>query len=175
MVKISNEEIIKEIEDLSSMKEDLVKENNKIIGFGNKIENDKLKAKFLLLSVVLCGMLTLATISTILPVPLALLTTCLTLTTVDKIDENSKNIKEYKKLLIKQENNKQMTELLLKRIDAYNSVYNHRQNCCLSKENVKNVNYFFKGDNRYKEDIDEINNKYNYNNEYGYQKRIGVR
>jgi len=163
MTRISNEEIIKE--------------NQKIIHFSESIEKDKLKSKFLLLSTVGCGMLSLVFISGILLVPLALLTTCLTLTTLDKIEDNSKNIKEYKKQSIKLENNKQMTELLLKRIDAYNLVYYHRKKLELSNDNVKNVNYFFKGDNIYKEDIEEINSKYNYNcgNAKGYQKRIGVK
>ena len=75
----------------------------------------------------------------------------------------------------KDNNNNQMIELLIKKIDAHDIVYFHRKKHQLSNENVKTVNHFFKYDNRYKEDIEEINKKYNYNSENGYQKRIGVR
>lgn len=175
MARISNEEIMKEIDNLCNIKEELLNENKKIKKFERKLEKNKLNAKFLLLSTVGFGMLTLASISSVLLVPCALLTTCFTLTTLEQIKMNRKDMDSYDRMLIKLENNKQMAELLLKNIDAYDSVYNHRKNHELSKDNVKNVNYFFKHENNYKEDVEEINEKYNKDSEKGYQKTIGIK
>lgn len=177
MARISNNEIMKEIDNLYNMKEELLNENKKIKKFERKLEKNKLNAKFLLLSTAGFGMLTLASISSVLLVPCALLTTCFTLTTLEQIKMNRKDMDSYEGMLIKLENNKQMAELLLRNIDAYDSVYNHRKNHELSKENVQNVNYFLKYENDYKEDVVEINEKYNYNSdeEVSYQKKIGVR
>lgn len=177
MEKISSSELMKIILELQEEKEKLLKDNKKVIDLEEKIKNGKKDAKEFLIYTIFSGIAVFST-NMVLPFfPFMVITAFWMYKTIKQIEKNSKNIDLYKKALLVQENNKSMIELLIKNIDSNIAICHHRHQLELSLEDVKKVNNFLKYDNRYREDIEEINKKYNYNSneEVSYQKKIGVR